>query len=584
MAYQAGGGSLQDMDSSDQDWDAATGSPRPVNTPSGPDEQDWNRLKPRIHQLYVVQDRTCSQVREILGREGFHASERMYKGRFRSWKMDTKTIKDIEYEAMDMIYATRHLAGEEVEFTVAHGGGPERKTVTIAEIKKHLARAANSQQKRQRLSHRATLDEEGYPYHMTRARKEIEFHVVSFRSTSDSSSSEQSISPSPGVDTQMQLSSAAHELQGFSTGDSPMQAPFATTTQTRYPGRSILPTTSRSLSLLTDLDLSDFFERMELSSRSDEPNTVSDDTDTGKAKQWAFHVFMVDIRTDRNLDGSGWHREKARQCFEQMLVGANKHLLTSLFQISAVLGSLGRYSAYRNFLIDCCKVMDDLKVPLDRMTPYRYALACESGNQAGIKLYSEKLEASTKHCQEFFGVDSANILASMHFQASHVLDQVHDVPEAIKLLEVCLIQSDNILHSNHLINVNCLTLLARAYSTQGHPLAAINLYEDAVRRCMNNRSIGRKHPYRLRYLRDLAVLQTEVGDFVNAERNLMEVLSGRRETLGPGHGDTWGALEDLKSLFGLQNRECEWQRLVHELRQAHWANQGFVSPREAYMP
>jgi hypothetical protein len=65
-----------------------------------------------------------------------------------------------------------------------------------------------------------------------------------------------------------------------------------------------------------------------------------------------------------------------------------------MIYISAVLRSLRRYEAYKYFLIDCCKVIDDLNVPLDCITPYRYVLACELGNQAGIRRYSRKLNAS----------------------------------------------------------------------------------------------------------------------------------------------------------------------------------------------
>jgi hypothetical protein len=183
------------MDSPQQGWNAVTGSPLPTK---GPSEQDWARMKPRIIYLYIKRNKTCPEVQRALSREGFYVTKRMFKARFRYWGVNKKTIKDIEYEVMLMIYEAGQAAGEEVEFTVSHDQG--RKSVTIAEIRKHLARAYNKNSHNQR-RHRATFKREGYPYLVTRARKEIEFHVSFLYSTSDSSSTERSVSSSPGDDT-----------------------------------------------------------------------------------------------------------------------------------------------------------------------------------------------------------------------------------------------------------------------------------------------------------------------------------------------------------------------------------------------
>jgi tetratricopeptide (TPR) repeat protein len=578
MAHQTAVASLPDMDSPQQDWNAVTGSPQPTK---GPSEQDWARMRPRIIYLYIERNETCPEVQRALSREGFHATERMFKARFRYWGIDKKTIKDIEYEAMLMIYEAGQAAGEEIEFTVSHGQG--RKSVTIAEIRKHLARAHNKNSQNQR-HHRATLEREGYPYLVTRARKEIEFHVSFLHSMSNSPSPERSVSSSSGNDTYNSLPVNYPEVQRVPVDELAPSTSVPREAQTDCPPWRTVHITPMSASPVADLDLSPWFAQINLSSTSNEVHVVSHDAETHTAEQWAFHVFMIDILTDRNLDGSGWHREKALRYFKQMLLEDNRHLLTSMIHISAVLGSLGRYEAYKYFLIDCCKVMDDLNVPLDCMTPYRYALACELGDQAGIRQYSGTLEASTRHCQEVWGEFSPNVLASMHFEASYLLDQAGNVPEALKVLEVCLVQSNNVLQRYHSINIICLTLLARAYNTQGDTNHAIDLYTDAIERCKENPSIGTKHPYRLRFLRDLAVLQAQVGLFVDAERNLMEVLSGRKETLGPGHGDCWGATDDLKVLLCSQNRAHEWKCLQEELRRAYRENDKFISPREAYMP
>ena len=541
-----------------------------------PLEQEWDDWRPVIERLYIEEKKTLPEVVQIMEARGFHATDRMFKGRLNKWGADTKTTKRPEWEAMHMMWQSFHDRGEEVEFTARNGTG--RSTFTRKQIDKQLLRYSASKREEARIK----VAQAGYPAIFR--RKDIRWQPATDQTTSDMSSLSDSDSSSQASGQHSHASGPCFDLQPLPRH---YTTPFvenraAEVQQAHYISNSVVYFPRPNNPKHADLVISARFDQMHLSSPlpGDHPETHASKTAT--AEDWAYHVFMTNILTDRKIDGAGKHREWARQTFRKMLAEVNPHILTSFFHMSAVLWSLGRLDSYLCFLRDCCQIIDEQEPGVSYMTPYRYVLALETGDQDGIKRFSDELEHSTNYCRELFGDGSPHVLASMHFQASHLLEQVGDVDTAIKLLESCLAQSDNVFDYNHLLNVNCIALLARAYKRQGRLQVAIDLYVAAAERCKHSPSIGSKHPYRLRFLQELALLQAEIGLVDEAKTNLMIVLEGRRDTLGPAHKYTWSALEDLKTVLGPQHQDVD--RLQFDLRRAHWSQDRFVSPKEAYMP
>ncbi|KAF7513310.1 hypothetical protein GJ744_009731 [Endocarpon pusillum] len=72
--------------------------PRPgisLAQPSYPTSRQWTDIKPIFTKLYIAEDRTLKEVQKLLERDyNFLASERMYKGRIKSWKLHKNLKKD----------------------------------------------------------------------------------------------------------------------------------------------------------------------------------------------------------------------------------------------------------------------------------------------------------------------------------------------------------------------------------------------------------------------------------------------------------------------------------------------------------
>ena len=141
------------------------------------------------------------------------------------------------------------------------------------------------------------------------------------------------------------------------------------------------------------------------------------------------------------------------------------------------------------------------------------------------------------------------------------------------MLRRCLYESSRCLEKDHSVNVNCLNILGRAYERLGQYQAAIDTYFDAVQR--SQVVFGSKHPYRMRILRSMALLQARLGMSQEAERNLREVFSNQAQLLGPGHGFTFSTQQELQEFLICHGRHGEAIQLS-EAREAlyhddkHW--------------
>lgn len=94
-------------------------------------EEAWDTIKPKIIHYYINEQLTLDKTMEMLRREGFNATEKMYKTRIKRWGLK-KYIKD--EDASQILQADAQDGGVHRSHTI---GG---KLVTADDAKRHLKR------------------------------------------------------------------------------------------------------------------------------------------------------------------------------------------------------------------------------------------------------------------------------------------------------------------------------------------------------------------------------------------------------------------------------------------------------------
>ncbi|KAH7333443.1 hypothetical protein BKA65DRAFT_507832 [Rhexocercosporidium sp. MPI-PUGE-AT-0058] len=91
-----------------------TAEARPLETkrPKGPTREDWDRHQELITHLWSVENKKLSEVVAIMAQYGHVASEKMYKDRFKKWKLDKK-IKERDAFAILRKMRERDAVGKE---------------------------------------------------------------------------------------------------------------------------------------------------------------------------------------------------------------------------------------------------------------------------------------------------------------------------------------------------------------------------------------------------------------------------------------------------------------------------------------
>lgn len=584
-------------------------------------DRQWELYRSQVHQLYVTEGCTAEQVREIMEeRYDFKATVRMYKGRFKTWGMASKNVKAIEYEAMKMVH-DEIFASEGVEVCFSALRGRVRKMHRIADVRKELARPGS---KRKREQHRKEIMERGLDQVLE--RKDIRIIRP-----------EQSVPPESDDGSPLSTGSRSMSLESdsdpdlFTAGEPAdmISKSFETRTISLYtPQTHGQPSDSAEVA---DVDLdaafralsTDYWELMQPPQYDRQPSFLLQQPDAMRDTElWALHLFETAIKTDekRQDDAAGFQRKCACDVFERMLTTANPHILSSLIHISCVFLGIGGVYNYRSILADCWDLIsENLRINPTSASqtyaiPYRYALACETGEDALIF----ELGAQLLNGTEQYGYDghtmSSNFLVCQQFRAHHLLEHMQDAAGARDILLRCLYDSARCLKLNHSVNVSCLYLLARAYERLGQIQSAIDAYLDAAQRSVE--IFGRRHPYRMVLVRQLAMLQATLGMTYEAEQNHLEAFWCRNEILGPGHAYTESSSQALQQLWICHGRredavEQESRRLALYREEKHWKilskkdadtirrqgrNTGvywekadglfkyeFVMPREAYM-
>lgn len=113
----------------------------------GPTPEQWADIKDTFTQLYIVENRKLREVQEILSRDGFHASEKMFKRRITQWKI-CKNYKARQKEMLAQRVKACVDAGHDVQ-SMSFQGRP----VKLDRVKRHFRSDKRYMDLWERLSH-----------------------------------------------------------------------------------------------------------------------------------------------------------------------------------------------------------------------------------------------------------------------------------------------------------------------------------------------------------------------------------------------------------------------------------------------
>jgi len=596
------------------DWTRSIVCPvmAPKHTP-----QKWLEMRPYIGQLYVVEDKTLKEVRQIMRTEhGFEASERMYKQRLRDWDMQSKNLQKPEWRALDAIQKDRKLReGKETVFYVNKRGKVHRKVKS--DIEKHYKRddkvlllpqeALNgvprgitiqwhtpngSPASTPRLQQMAlpqmptganmpTDEQSGMPFIQSPSRsnqamssppspepsplvRPMSSPSLSGSSPSAYSDPDTSVTPSPSVSVEDLISG----FQGLALKlNNPDKCHISKEDELKYnrmlsDATNFQPAQSARLARLPQVTRRGSNFALEFDAL-DEHVLV--------ASEWAASIFMACYWMGQDqLQQSQSCRQEAMRLFTRMLRHANDNVHTGLSWLVSIIGSHGHFALLKDFLADCCETIDSEVGANPTFSPlYRYTLAMVSEDQPNILRYGNLLNNCHNTIRGIWGRESPNFLISSYYLAYHCLHS-GDVSQAVSRLEECLPLSEQLMGKNHLVTINCMSMLHRAYFDQGHVPRAISILVDAVNRC--EPALGKQSPFRLELLTQLALEHKHIGQTDIALRILHEVLEDQIKLMGFLSKRTWWTIDELGRWLIEQGQVGEAEALHAEmLRRYHEA-------------
>ena len=111
-------------------------NPSTVKILAGPSPREWELHRPTIRRLYLDEDWSLPRVMRIMQKEHrFKASTKMYKSRFKSWKMDSKNLKKAEIKQIAQTMVVRDAAGKRSAFQ--YRGRQLNEQNVVRHVKKH---------------------------------------------------------------------------------------------------------------------------------------------------------------------------------------------------------------------------------------------------------------------------------------------------------------------------------------------------------------------------------------------------------------------------------------------------------------
>jgi Clr5 domain len=418
--------------------------------------QEWLQMQSTIHRLYIVEDKTLDDVRQIMKtKHKFDASGRMYKKRLLEWGMQTKNLPKSVWRALDAIQKDRELReGKETVFYVYNRGKVHRK------LKNDINKYYKKNRRYDNVLPNSAMNE--VPSGIT-----IQYHTPTGSPVSSPRLQQIALPQIPTSSTMpTDQQSGIPFIQSPSRSNQPMLS-----SPSPEPSPSVRPLSSPSLSgsfpsAFSDpdtnvtrppfvIDLIRGFLGLVTLTRCDFALELAA---LNEATEWVASTFMASYyQTQHRLSQSC--KQNAEMQFTQILRYANGNVLTGLAWLVSTIGSLD-HVALEDSLKDCCATIDDV-CPDSIFSPlFRYALAMVSKDQPNILKYGSVLHNCHNATRSIWGSESSNFLVSCYYLIHYYYCIAHYYPhskylqQAVSLLKECLPLSEQLMGKNHLVTIN----------------------------------------------------------------------------------------------------------------------------------
>ena len=309
------------------------------------------------------------------------------------------------------------------------------------------------------------------------------------------------------------------------------------------------------------------------------------DVDEARAFRWASRYFLACILQGRmQLHLADAARASATRIFLRMLQSEtrspypfpkpayvpshrSRFILSGLSLMATVLSAHGRDDMLKKFLLDSRLSIEQFFKMDDHplSAPYAYLLSLMDEKPMDDEAWERTLaSAHTKIHHVWNG--GPNAVVSHYYWAWHVLKRKRYV-EAVERLKICYEKASDMFGECHIITVNCLSTIARAFSEQGMHEEAMSWLVDTIGR--SQRALGDEHPFCYKLIERLGDMYQQRGDLRSAEATFRDVVKGRKTSLGLNHGHTSTAVHKLEQVLIQQDKQAERARLVRDLDEEH---------------
>jgi hypothetical protein len=309
------------------------------------------------------------------------------------------------------------------------------------------------------------------------------------------------------------------------------------------------------------------------------------DVDEARAFRWASRYFLACILQGRmQFYLADAARASATRIFLRMLQSEtrgpypfpkpayvpshrSRFILSGLSLMATVLSAHGRDDMLKKFLQDSRLSIEQFFKMDDHplSAPYAYLLSLMDDKPMDDEAWERTLaSAHTKIHHVWNG--GPNAVVSHYYWAWHVLKRKRYV-EAVERLKICYEKASDMFGECHIITVNCLSTIARAFSEQGMYDEAMPWLVDTIGR--SQRALGDEHPFCYKLIERLGDMHQQLGNLGSAEAIFRDVVKGRKTSLGLNHGHTSTAVQKLEDVLIQQDKQAERARLVRDLDEEH---------------
>lgn len=550
------------------------------------------------------------------------ATERMFKSRIREWKLDSKTIREADWKYMFQVCTRRRKSStpKETIFEIRPAiRRPTRVTKNYRDIMRYMRRIkvtedhwlAEPFDSADFVHIRPMTPVSSPTMHTPEAASSM--GQIDDTGTNGIQSSSASPFNAPGMpSTLLERGSDKMARQTFwsiphnSADESNLYRSIAGAPTLLYPqtypsdGDSLL---SDHISRIDEMDADHndddsmtepTHQSVHASRAFSTVQSYTPDEDAELAFSWASRYFLACIFTNQmNTVQAEACMKDATRIFGLMLESEcrspcsvddyrpshrSRFVLSGLSLMYTVLHAHGRGDMLEKFLENSRRTIAIFFKMEDHMlsVAYSYLLADVREDSVDLEYWEKRLREAYDRISMLWDRQSPNAIVVHYYWSWHLL-KCRRYEETIQQLTSCLQNAERVFGKCHIITVNCLTTIARAYSEQMQCDTAKTLLEDAIQRSQH--ALGSmEHPFRFKLIERLGMLHQQTGNLDLAEANFREVVRGRVTCLGFRHSHTSHAEFKLHEIMSQQGKHTERSQsiaqLEHEYATQHENNWG----------